>query len=29
VLGSALLATYQLTFHVHATPGSAAFACEP
>jgi hypothetical protein len=28
VLGPTLLATYLLTFHVHATPGSAAFRCE-
>jgi hypothetical protein len=29
VVGSSLLVTYQLTFHVHATAGSAAFACDP
>jgi hypothetical protein len=27
VVGSSLLTTYLLTFHVHATPGSAAFNC--
>jgi hypothetical protein len=27
-LGSSLLTTYNLTFHVHATPGSASFACD-
>jgi hypothetical protein len=27
-LGSSLLATFNLTFHVHATPGSATFACD-
>jgi hypothetical protein len=29
VLGSTLLATFNLTFHVHATPGSATLTCEP
>jgi hypothetical protein len=28
VMGSSLLTTYLLTFHVHATPGSAAIRCE-
>jgi hypothetical protein len=28
VLGSSLLTTFNLTFHVHATPGSASFVCE-
>jgi hypothetical protein len=28
-VGSSLLATFNLTFHVHATPGSATFACDP
>jgi hypothetical protein len=27
VMGNAILTAYQLTFHVHATPGSAAFVC--
>jgi hypothetical protein len=27
VLGNSLLTTYLLTFHVHATPGSAVFSC--
>ena len=29
VSGTSLLATYQLTFHVHATPGSTALTCAP
>lgn len=29
VQGNSLLTTYQLTFHVHATAGSATFACDP
>jgi hypothetical protein len=29
VLGSAILTTFQLTFHVHATAGSATFNCAP
>ena len=28
VLGPSLLTTFNLTFHVHATPGSANFVCE-
>jgi hypothetical protein len=29
VLGSSILTTFQMTFHVHATAGSAAFTCAP
>jgi hypothetical protein len=29
VVGSSLLTTFNLTFHVHATPGSATLACDP
>ncbi len=29
VTGTSVLATYQLTFHVSAAPGSAAFSCTP
>ena len=28
VVGPSLLTTFNLTFHVHATPGSASFVCE-
>jgi len=28
VLGSSVLVTYNLTFHVHATAGSAVFVCD-
>lgn len=28
VLGTSLLVVYDLTFHVHSTPGSAAFGCD-